>query len=62
AHPAEAAIILVTETVFAALFGAWLLGDRLGPQGWMGCSLIGASVLLVQLLPMLKSRRAPLST
>ena len=50
----EAAIIMSLESVFAALAGAWLLGDRLGPAGLAGCGLILAGVLLVQLLPLLR--------
>jgi drug/metabolite transporter (DMT)-like permease len=55
---AEAAIIMSLESLFAALAGAWLLGDRLGPTGLFGCALILAGVLLVQLVPLL--RRKPL--
>lgn len=50
-RPADASIILSSETLFAALFGAWLMGDRLGPAGWAGCSLILAGIVAVQLLP-----------
>ncbi len=59
ARPAEAAVLLSSETLFAALFGAWLLGDRLAPTGWLGCALILAGMLLVQLAPLL--RRRPLA-
>ena len=51
---AEAAIIMSLESVFAALSGAWLLGDRLAPAGLFGCALILAGVLLVQLVPLLR--------
>jgi drug/metabolite transporter (DMT)-like permease len=54
---AEAAIIMSLESVFAALAGAWLMGDRLGPTGMAGCALILAGVLLVQLLPLLRRNR-----
>ena len=47
----DAAIILSSETVFAALFGAWLMGDRLTPLAWSGCAVILASIVVVQLLP-----------
>ena len=56
AHPADAAILLSSETVFAALFGAWLMGDRLAPTGLAGCVLILACILAVQLLPALHAR------
>ncbi len=56
---AEAAIIMSLESVFAALAGAWLMGDRLGIAGYIGCGLILAGVMLVQLVPLLR-RRNPL--
>lgn len=55
---ADAAIILSSETVFAALFGYALMGDRLSALGWSGCALILACILLVQLLPMWRDRVA----
>ncbi|MBV8380301.1 MAG: DMT family transporter [Paucibacter sp.] len=57
AHPSDAAIILSAETVFAAIFGYVLLGDRLTPEGIFGCGLILASMVAIQLLPLL--RRTP---
>jgi len=53
AHAADAAIVLSSETLFAALFGFWLMGDRLSAAGMVGCGLIFASMVGVQLLPML---------
>jgi len=50
-QPGDAAIILSAETVFAALFGAWLMGDRLTPLAWGGCAVILISIVVVQLLP-----------
>ena len=38
--PTRAAILFTLETPFAALFGAWLKSDRLGPLGWAGGALI----------------------
>lgn len=58
APPAHAAILLSSETLFAALFGAWLMGDRLSPAGLAGCGVILASILLVQLHPLLAPRRS----
>jgi drug/metabolite transporter (DMT)-like permease len=43
AQPADAAIILSAETVFAALFGFLLMGDRLNASGIAGCALILAA-------------------
>lgn len=48
---ADAAIIMSAEALFAALFGALLLGERLAPVGWIGCACILAAVLMVQLAP-----------
>jgi len=53
AHATDAAIVLSAETLFAALFGYWLLGERLTPAGLAGCALIFASMMAVQLLPLL---------
>lgn len=54
---AEAAIIMSLESVFAALAGAWLFSERLGPTGLAGCALILGGVLLVQILPLLRRNR-----
>ncbi len=58
AHPADAAIILSSETVFAALFGAWFMGDRLTTTGLAGCALILGCILAVQVLPLMHKRFA----
>jgi len=55
APAADAAIVLSSETVFAALFGAWLMGDRLSAHGLAGCALIFACILAVQLVPLAPS-------
>lgn len=47
----DAAVILASETVFAALTGAIFLGERLGAFELLGCALILAGVLAVELLP-----------
>jgi len=52
----QAAIFLSTEAVFAALFGAILLGERLPPTGLIGCVLIFAAILVVEGLPALRAR------
>jgi len=61
ARAADSAIVLSAETVFAALFGALFMGDRLDATGLGGCALILGCVLLVQLQPLvwnwLKGRR-----
>jgi drug/metabolite transporter (DMT)-like permease len=53
----QAAIFLSSEALFAALFGALLLGERLPPLGIAGCALIFAAILAVELVPMLRERR-----
>lgn len=47
--PSEAAVLLSTESLFAALAGAVLAGDRLPPVAWAGAALIMGAVLVVQL-------------
>lgn len=49
--PSEAAILMSLETVFAALAGALLLGERLSLVGWAGAGLLVAATLFVQLAP-----------
>jgi drug/metabolite transporter (DMT)-like permease len=53
----QAAIFLSTEAVFAALFGAIFLDERLPLEGLAGCALILAAILLVELGPALLARR-----
>ncbi|CAN0655805.1 EamA family transporter [Nitratireductor aquimarinus] len=53
----QAAIFLSTEAVFAALFGAIFLGERLPPLGLAGCGLIFAAILAVEIVPAIRSRR-----
>ncbi|RZI62302.1 MAG: DMT family transporter [Rubrivivax sp.] len=57
AHAADAAIILSSETLFAAVFGYLMMGDRLNGAGLLGCALILGAMLLIQLLPMLRVLR-----
>ena len=59
AEAADAAIILSAETLFAAVFGFLLMGDRLSSTGMAGCALIFACIIAVQLMPMMKLRRLP---
>jgi drug/metabolite transporter (DMT)-like permease len=50
-RPADSAIVLSSETVFTAAFGAVFMGDRMGAPGLAGCALILVCVLMVQLQP-----------
>ena len=54
---ADAAVILSAETVFAALAGAALLGERLNALEFAGGALILAGVLSVELLPLWAKKR-----
>lgn len=55
--PANAAIILSAESLFAAIGGALLLGERLPPIGYAGAALIFAAIIAVEALPPLWARR-----
>lgn len=58
AEAADAAIILSAETLFAALFGFLLMGDRLSAAGLAGCALILVCILAVQLMPLFGAKQA----
>jgi drug/metabolite transporter (DMT)-like permease len=47
--PSEAAVLVSLETVFAAIAGAMLVGDRLPMIGWIGAAMIFSATLVVQL-------------
>lgn len=47
--PAEASIIISSESLIAALAGALLLGERLTPVAWFGAGLIVVATVAVQL-------------
>jgi drug/metabolite transporter (DMT)-like permease len=49
APPSEAAVIVSTETVFAALAAYLVLGERLTAAGWAGAALILAATMLLQI-------------
>ncbi|HEV2333151.1 MAG TPA: DMT family transporter [Gammaproteobacteria bacterium] len=51
--PAEAALIMCLESVFAALAGAMLLHERLTVAATVGCALILLGVVLVETGPLL---------
>ena len=54
--PTEAAIIVSSETLFAALAAYLLLGERLSLVAWCGAGLILGAVLLVQTAPLIAQR------
>ena len=53
----QAAIFLSSEALFAALFGALFLAERLPPVGLLGCGLVFLSMLAVEVVPALRARR-----
>lgn len=52
----QAAIFMSTEALFAALFGAIFLAERIGFIGIIGCLLIFTAMLMVELVPMLTKK------
>jgi drug/metabolite transporter (DMT)-like permease len=58
APPAHAAVILSLEGLFAAVFGAFLGGERLTEAQYGGCALMLAGILVAQ-WPELRGRPAP---
>ena len=61
-HEADAAIILSSETVFAALAGFIFLGERLSFLESVGAALIFAGIMVVQLLPMMRQKARELKS
>ena len=60
--PTDAAILLSSELIFAALAGAWYLGEQLSAIQLAGGALIFACILAVQLLPILGLNITPRPT
>lgn len=46
-----AAVLISTESLFAAMFGAFFLGEHLQNLGYIGCGLIFVAILMVELMP-----------
>jgi drug/metabolite transporter (DMT)-like permease len=55
--PANAAVILSSESLFAGLSGALLLGERLPLVGYAGAALIFLAVILAEAVPAYAKRR-----
>jgi drug/metabolite transporter (DMT)-like permease len=53
----NAALVLSSEALFAALGAALLLGERLLPIGYLGAAIIFVAILLGEVLPPLLLRR-----
>ncbi|MEM1318276.1 MAG: DMT family transporter [Pseudomonadota bacterium] len=49
-RPADAAVLLSSEALFAALGGALLLGERLTVIGYLGCALVFAAIVTVSVV------------
>lgn len=52
-HTSEsaAAVLISTESLFAAMFGAIFLSERLPALGYAGCGMIFTAILMVELMP-----------
>ena len=46
--PNKAAIIITSESIFAAIFSALLYGERMTPRGYIGCIIIFAAMMLAE--------------
>ncbi|OUS17622.1 hypothetical protein A9Q97_01575 [Rhodospirillales bacterium 47_12_T64] len=57
--PADAALILSLETVFAASAGAIFLQERIGHTEMIGCAMILSAILMVEVLPMIFRKKRP---
>lgn len=55
--PANAAIVLSAESLFAALGGAVVLGERLPAIGYVGAGLIFCAIIVVEAVPTLLAAR-----
>lgn len=54
----DSAVILSAESLFAALFGALMMSERLSPLGAAGCGLIIIAILTVEFGPFLARKKA----
>lgn len=54
--PANAAIIVSSESLFAAAGGALLLGERLSPNGYIGIAILFAAIVAVEAIPQLSKK------
>ena len=53
----QAAVFLSSEALFAALFGAVFLGERIAGAGYLGCLFIFVAMLAVEIVPATTGRR-----
>jgi len=59
--PTVASLLMSLESVFAAVGGALVLGERMRPRELVGCAVMFAAIVLVQ-LPLPQRRRGSGST
>ncbi len=53
----QAAIFLSSEALFGATLGALMLGETISPIGYVGCALMFAAMLVVEIVPEVLRRR-----
>ncbi|MBB3963613.1 DMT family transporter [Rhizobium metallidurans] len=53
----QAAIFLSSEALFGAALGAVVLGEKISTLGYVGCALMFAAMLLVEIVPEIARRR-----
>ena len=56
---ADSAIIMSGESVFAAIAGALMLGERLTLTQYYGCALISVAIALTEVMPMFFRKEKP---
>jgi drug/metabolite transporter (DMT)-like permease len=54
----QAAIFLSSEALFGAMFGALLLGEKLGTAGYVGCGILFVAMIMVETVPEIARWRA----
>lgn len=54
---ADSAIIMSGEAVFAAIAGALMLGERLAPKQYYGCTLIAVAIVLTEVMPLIVRKK-----
>lgn len=57
-QPALASLFLSLESVFGMFFSVVMLGEKMTPKMWIGCSLIFISILTAEVLPPLVAKRS----
>jgi drug/metabolite transporter (DMT)-like permease len=60
--PSQAAIFLSSEALFAAMFGALILNERIDGIGYVGCALMFSAMLLVEIVPEMRKNKGRAQT